>query len=527
MDILSIRFLLLAAGLVVMYFLVPKRFQWPLLLAVSLLFYCMAGVRHVIYILITASSTYGATRIIQGMENRQKLFLRENKAALSKEEKTAYKEKGKSRRKAVMVITLLLNFGILCAFKYFHFALEQVNSVIGALGGSQIEDSFNWIIPLGISFYTFQSMGYLLDVYWGRVEAENNYFKVLLFVTFFPQITQGPISNFKQLTEELFAEHSFSYRNYSRGCQRMMWGFFKKMVVANVLSIYTGNIFANYGSCSGLSALAGMFMYSVEIYADFSGYMDIMCGLCGILGIRLMENFERPYFSKSVAEYWRRWHHSLGEWFKNYLYYPLAVARWNQKLGRNAKEKFGKAFGNNLPATLALIVVWFTTGLWHGASWAYIVWGGLNGAVIIFSLWMEQTYEKWKSALKIKDSSWGWRAFQTVRTFTLVTFIKALPEVGTLSQGVGLWKSVFAHSGGFADLLSVGDTKSLCAALAGTLLIFVTSLIQRRQSVRSWLEDKTCLPVRILLFAVLFIAIVYFGVPVMENVEGGFIYAEF
>lgn len=531
MDLLSLGFLVFCIVLVVAYYIVPKRCQWWVLLAASMIFYCMSGVKNVLYILITATSTYVAARMIQSITDKQKAWLKENKKTVGKEEKAALKARNQAKRKAILIVTLMLNFGILCTFKYLHFTIDQINAVLSAFGsGAAINNTFKLIIPLGISFYTFQTMGYLIDVYWNKCTAEENYFKVVLFVSFFPQITQGPISDFRALTSELFAEHEFTYRNYSWGIQRMFWGFFKKMVVANILAGYVNDVFANYASYSGITTLIGAFMYSVQIYADFSGYMDMVCGLCEVLGIRLTENFERPYFSKSIAEYWRRWHSSLGAWFKTYIYYPVAMAKWNQKLGRNAKQKLGKTFGQTVPASIALVVVWLTTGLWHGASWAYIAWGGVNGLFIIFSLWMEPVYASWKSKLNINEFSFGWRAWQTIRTFVLVTFIKVLPEVGSLSDGVGLWRQIFTNHTiptSFNALLPfVGKKMPFAAVILGTVLIFVTSLIQRRQPIRQWLEEHTNYAVRIVLFAVLFIVIVYFGYPASGK-AGGFLYEQF
>lgn len=530
MDLLTLGFLLFCIALVIIYYLVPKTMQWWVLLAASLYFYAMSGIKNILYVLITALSTYVATRMIQSLTDRQKEWIKANKKTTSKEERAAYKAHIQAKRRAILVAALLLNFGILCTFKYLHFLIAQVNTVISSFGASPINDTLKLIIPLGISFYTFQTMGYLVDVYWNKYPAEKNFGRVLLFVSFFPQMTQGPISNYKDLTTELFKEHTFTYHHFSWGAQRMFWGFFKKMVVANVLSAYVQDVFANYASYSGITTLIGAFMYSVQIYADFSGYMDMMCGFCEVLDIRLTENFERPYFSKSIAEYWRRWHSSLGAWFKTYIYYPMAMVKWNQKLGRWAKQKLGKTFGQTVPASVALVVVWLTTGLWHGASWAYIAWGGVNGIFIIVSLWMETVYASWKQKLGINEASWGWRAFQTIRTFILVTFIKVLPEVGTLSDGFGLWKQIFTNHTiprSFHALLPFVDKKMpLLAVMIGTILIFVTSLIQRRQPIRQWLEDHTNYAVRVLIFAVLFIVIVYFGYPASGN-GGGFMYEQF
>ncbi len=529
MSIISVSFLLLLLGLTIVYFLVPKRLQWWVLLAASLGFYACGGWQLLPFVFLTALSTWGAALWISARQKRDKLWLKANRETLTKAERAAYKARGNARRRLVLVLCLVLNLGILCAFKYVHFLLAQADAIAARFGG-RVTDAIHWAVPLGISFYTFQTVGYLCDVYWEKAEAERNPFKVLLFTSFFPQITQGPISTWNDLGPQLFAPHDLDDRNFSRGAQRMLWGFFKKMVVANILSVYVADVFANYPGYTGLTAFLGALCYSAQIYADFSGYMDIMCGFCEILGIRLTENFERPYFSKSVAEYWRRWHISLGAWFKNYVYYPLAVSRWNQRLGKWSKKRLGRTVGAYLPATIALVVVWLATGLWHGASWGYIAWGGVNGLFIIFSMWMEKPFDRCKKALRIRESAWLWRAFQVLRTFLLVTFIKVLPEVGSLRDGLGLWKRILTEHtlpGSLAELLPFVDSmRNLAAAVFGSILMFVVSLLQRRESVRTRMERRVPYVLRILLFVALFFVILYFGVPASTD-QGGFLYAEF
>ena len=325
MSITSLTFVVFAFAIFALYYLIPKRLQWVLLLVASVIFYTAGGIQSAGYVVITATSIYIAARAMQKLADEQKQYIKANKATLTKEDKVAYKTQIKKKRKLWMLAALLLNIGFLCFFKYFHFVLEQINAILHLAGATQINDTFKFIIPLGISFYTFQAVGYLLNVYWEKTIAEKNYPKFLLFVSFFPQMTQGPISEYDQLSEQLFTEHSFEYKNYAWGFQRMIWGFFKKMVIANQLAKYVDLVFDNYAEYTGISVLIGAFLYSVQIYADFSGYMDIMCGFCETLGIHLTENFERPYFSKSVAEYWRRWHMSLGAWFKNYIYFPIGM----------------------------------------------------------------------------------------------------------------------------------------------------------------------------------------------------------
>ena len=528
MSITSFSFVLFLFLLLLVYYAVPGRFQWTVLLLASVFFYLLCSPRGALYVLITAASSYAAVRYMDALSARRRSMLASERDSMSREEKKLFKAKIQSRRKTAMILALLLNFGLLCFFKYFHFALAQFNALAALFGGRGVADRFSILAPLGISFYTFQVTGYLVDVYWENTEAEKHFLKHLLFVSFFPQMTQGPISEYAQLSRELFTPHTFSYTSYARGMQRMLWGFLKKMVLANMLAPWVADVFANYGRYSGATALVGALMYSVQIYADFSGYMDIMCGLCETLGITLTENFLRPYFSKSIAEYWRRWHISLGAWFRKYIYYPVAVAKWNRNLSKKAQKHLSKHFSQTLSASIALVVVWLATGLWHGASWAYIAWGGVNGLFIILSLWMEPVYDSWKKALRIDESTWLWRAFQVLRTFILVTFIKVLPEVGTIQDGFGLWRHIFSNHelpGSLWQLLPfVDQAYNLAVVLMCTLLLFVTSLMQRKKPIR---DSFNRLPIwlRLPIMGVLFILIGVFGIR--ASAEGGFMYAQF
>lgn len=534
MAITSFSFILFLCFVFIIYFALPKKLQWIVLLVASVIFYLFVGINYFVYVLITTSTVYVASIFLEYYSDKQKKFLKLNKEILSKEEKSQYKKKNTIKKKIVLILALVISIGLLCVFKYLEFAIEQINIIATVFDFGDVLPMCKLIAPLGISFYTFQAVGYMLDVYWEYYKPERNYLKMLLFVSFFPQITQGPISEFENFKNEVFAEHTLNYKNFTWGFQRLVWGFFKKMLIADVVASAVKDVFANYSNYAGITVLFGAFLYSIQIYADFSGYMDIMCGFCEMLGIKLTENFERPYFSKSVTEYWRRWHISLGAWFKKYIYYPIGMSNWSRKFAKNTIDKFGKHFANSVPATIALILVWFATGLWHGASWAYIAWGGVNGAFIIFSLWMEPLYISWKSGLRISDENLVWRCFQVIRTFVLVTFIKVLPEVGTLSDGLGLWRSVFANHyipKTFEQLLpffkfdSITSNVTLIICFLGVGMMLVVSLVQRKRPFREYF-NRIPVPIRSLVLAVVVMLICSFGVRNGWG-AGGFLYAAF
>lgn len=527
MALTTFRFFAFAFIVILCYFVVSKRIQWIVLLAASLVFYALAGIDNAFFILITACSTYIAARWIEHLADICNRYLKETRSTLSREERKAYKDKNVRKRKVIVTVTLLINFGILCVFKYTNFVISQINLLSGP-EGRQL-DLITFLVPLGISFYTFTSMGYMLDVYWEKTPAQKNFFKMLLFVSFFPQIIQGPISDYRQLAPQLYAEHPFNYDNFRYGIQRFLWGFAKKLVISGISGKCIEALFSSYYGYSGPAVFAGILVYALQIYADFSGYMDMMCGFCQILGITLAENFERPYFSKSISEYWRRWHITLGAWLKNYVYYPIGFSRWATNLGKKGQKVFGDKFAKNMPATIALVVVWITTGLWHGANWGYIIWGLVNGLFVIATLWLEPVYARMRNALHIREASFGWRAFQVLRTFILISFIKILPEVGGLRAGLGLWAQVFRGTWsvhGLNEVLPfVSDYLDFGVMLALTVVLFIFSMIQRKRPVRS-IFNRWPMVVRVLLLAILFVTSILFGFRI-DGLNGVFLYAQF
>ena len=259
--------------------------------------------------------------------------------------------------------------------------------------------------------------------------------------------------------------------------------------------------------------------------------MDMACGVSRMFGIRLTENFDRPYFAKSIAEYWRRWHISLGVWFKRYIYYPVAMAKWNKKFGKTVSAKMSKGFGKNVPASIALIATWAATGVWHGNNAGYLVWGLLNGAFIIISLWTDPVFAAWKKKRNINEQAFPWRAFVTIRTFILVTFIKVLPEVGTLKDGLRLWRHTLRwtslpHSiGDLIPALEADQVFRVKLAVIFTVGLFITSLLQRKRPLHVYME-KVPFVLRVLIMAGAAALIIGFGIPLTAPV-GGFMYARF
>lgn len=308
MTLTSLSFYLLVLALLVLYYLVPKRFQWVVLLIGSYAFYAFVCLRYMGFIVITTLTTYFGARGMDAMTAHMEQTVAAHKQDWEREERKAYKKRCKSRRKALMIAILLLNFGILAVLKYYNFFAESMETLFASVGLTVSLGHIGLLLPLGISFYTFQSMGYVLDVYREKVPAERNVGKLALFVSFFPQIIQGPIGVYDQLAHQLYAEHRYSFDNIRFGAQLILWGFFKKLVIADRAVGMIHTVAGAYTDYAGTYVLLAAIVYALQLYADFSGGIDISRGVAQMFGITMGENFRRPYFSRTLTEYWQLAH---------------------------------------------------------------------------------------------------------------------------------------------------------------------------------------------------------------------------
>ena len=525
----SYEFLGFLAVLFLLYYVLPKRCQRPLLLIGSYVFYFIAGPAFLLYILVTTASTWFAARRIGDNLTRQSAYLREHKAELDRDAKKAYKEGEKRVRRKWVIACLLVNLGILAVVKYTNFVISNINGVLSLFGGEGL--SFvKLALPLGISFYTFQAVGYLIDVYRGTVPAERSLPRFALFISFFPQLIQGPISRYGDLSRTLYQEHSFDGKQVSFGLQRMLWGYFKKMVVADRVLAAVMTIVGGPEEYRGAYILVGMVFYTLQLYADFTGGIDITIGIDQVLGITVQENFIRPYFSKSLKEYWRRWHVSMSSWFRDYLFYPVSTSKWMQKFTRFAKARLGEKAGRRLPVYLSMFVVWFATGVWHGASWNFITWGLANWVVLMASEELEPLYAKFHQRFAVNGKFW-YRLFQVGRTFLLVCILNLFDCYSSLSLTFGAFASIF--TAGNWSVLWDGSLMALgLSALdygilaAGVALMLLVSLSQRGGSVREKIARKPY-AVRFVVWYGLFLAVLLMGAYGIGYDASQFIYNQF
>ena len=416
MFLVSYEFMLFLLLLTAVYYLAPKRFQWILLLAASYLFYLCGGPVYVVYPLVTTFTTWFLARKIGTVTADARRHIKEMK--LGREEKKAYNQTVRKRKKPLLLLGLFLNFGILAVLKYMNFVLQNTNGLLRFFRVPMEFYAVGWLLPLGISYYTFQSMGYLIDVYNGKYEPEQNPARFALFVSFFPQLVAGPISRFDQMKEELFAAHPFDFRQVKLGAERMLWGYFKKLVIADRLGPAVSVIIASPAEYNGIYAFLGMVGYTVWMYADFAGGIDIVIGAAQILGVKLPENFDRPFLASSLAEFWRRWHMTLMQWLREYIFFPVSTSRLSKKISVLTGKIFGKKASQKAPVYVANIVVWLVAGIWHGASWKFVAWGMANCVVMLSSAELAGAYRSWHKRFAWTDTK-GYRCFTVVRTFFL------------------------------------------------------------------------------------------------------------
>ena len=540
MTYTSINFIFFVLVTALLYFALPlKKHKWIVLLAASIFFYLVAGYKYAMFILFTAISTYLIGLWIDKISKNSKAVLKKNKADWDRETKKKYKNKVKVQKRLVMAFALVLNFGILAFLKYFNFFAGSLNDILGNFGINFSIPTLALFLPLGISFYTFQSMGYIVDVYREKTAAEKNPLKFMLFVSFFPQIVQGPISIYDQLAHQLYEPHRFDFTRFKHGMMLILWGFFKKLIIADRAVIAINTVTDSYNSYGGSTLLFTILLYSVQLYADFSGGIDISRGVAQIFGIDMIDNFKRPYFSKSINEYWRRWHISLGAWLKNYLFYPVAMsnvfinASKKMKGTRFGKTAAGAHIAKVLPTSVASLIVFLVVGIWHGADWKYVGFGLWNGLIIMVSILLQPVFDIILEKLHINPKAAWYSVFQMLRTFIIVLVGYVFDVAPGINESMNTFKLIltnqsFAQARAQISELGLGK-KDFIVILVGIIVIFTVSVIQERHpstTIREMLDKKPF----ILRFALIFIgimAVIVYGIYGSGYNPADFVYMQF
>ncbi len=514
MTITSVNFMLFLLVLFLVFYACSVKSRWKVLLAGSVLFYLLAGAKKLFpcIVLTSAAVWYGARRIgALYAEQEEKL----KAEGLDRSGKRAIKEQYKSRAKRILMLTLVWCVGILCVSKFAKYAVLYMDRISMAVNGTAPFSALKILVPLGISYYTFSTVGYLLDVYWKRYEPEKSFWRFFLYAIYFPHIIQGPISRYNLLGQELKKELRFDSRRAAFGMELMLWGLFKKLVIADRLNVFVSAVY-NGQDQAGSIFLIAMLFDAFQIYTDFSGYTDIVRGVSQIFGVELEQNFNHPFFSKTVPEYWRRWHMSLGSWFKDYVYYPCSVSHWVKQINRKAKNRFSERACRLVAVIFPVYVTWVLTGLWHGTGMTYLCWGIYYGTLITISSAFQPEFRAMTNSLRIRTETFFWQLFRMLRTFCCFMGGRVLTRPGSLHNTKIIIKNILMNLQPMrlfdGTICSFGLGRlPLALIFCSLVVLWVVSMLQERMSVREALEKQNIVIRWVILFAAIF-SILIFGV---------------
>ena len=478
----------------VLYYVIPGRYRYLWLLAASYYFYMCWNPRYALLMAFSTSATW-----LSGVLLERASQLRQ--------------------KKAVVAVCFLVNIGILAGFKYFDFLLENVNTVLALFHLRLIEKPFDVLLPVGISFYTFQALSYTVDVYRGEIRAEKNPLRYALFVSFFPQLVAGPIERSGNLLRQICTVPKTvkpDYREITGGLTLMLWGLFLKMVVADRAAGVVDAVFAEHYLYQATALWAAALLFAVQIYCDFSSYSTIAVGAARVMGFSLMENFNTPYFAVSIRDFWRRWHISLSTWFRDYLYIPLG----GNRAGRLRR------YGN-------LMVTFLVSGLWHGASWNFVAWGGIHGLYQIAGDLLAPWKRRFEKRFGVRTQCASYRLGQILVTFFLVDLAWVFFRADSLPAAADYLRRMFLRPDPWTlfdgSWYSWGlDIKETHVLLFGLLLLFLADLVRIRRGQRFdvFLEGE-CLWFRWAVILTLLFSTIVFGVYGIDVSQIQFIYFQF
>lgn len=538
-------FLIFLFGLILLYYICPLKLRWTVLLLANLLFFCTWGIEMLPFVLVTVFIAWLATNL---MEKQYALVISETNGI------TQAEARKKNKRVLIIAVVLILfalfyskaqrmlvEIPVLCevvkvgsnlyqAISKGFLNIPYVSRLVECV--EPAEKGISFFTPVGISYYTFSLVGYMADVYWRKEKAEKNICKLLNFTLYFPKLLQGPISKYRTIAEQLNLGSKFSYRQFCYGLQRMLWGYFKKLVIADRLNIVTTAVFGKPEYYHGSVLLVAAVLSAVQIYCDFSGYMDIALGVSEVFGVQLEENFKRPFASRSVAEFWRRWHITLGVWFKDYVYMPITISPRLIQFSGKIRKKYGKRTGKAVMTIVPLSVVWLLTGLWHGTGWNYIAWGIYWGTIILISSVFAEEIKKLNGFLHIDTEKESFKRFQQIRTFFLFVIGRIITVPGDLKTSWQIFKKIPMNFGPWelcdGTLLRLGlDWPNwVVAALAIFLLWKVSNMQERSIGVRDTIASQNIV-IRWSIYYLAIFAVLIFGIYGAGYDASAFIYMNY
>ena len=493
-----------------LYNFCKREHRWKILLGASFLFFFLISGKLIIYLVLSCLSIhyFGLWMGILLKEKKVKL-----KECQDKEEKRAVKDSYTRRLRWILALAIALHLGVLLVLKYSSFFGSNFNALLNMLHLPFTIPVPKFILPIGISFYTLQAMGYLFDVYRGTVEPERSLFKLSLFLSFFPQIIEGPICRYNETADQLMAGNKITEANFYYGSTRILYGMMKKMLVADRLNGFILEVFNNYGNYDGGVIALGMIAYTVQLYMEFSGTMDVVIGISEIMGIKMPENFRHPFFSHTISEFWTRWHISLGTWFKDYVFYPLSMSKPLKRVTQFGRKHLGNHYGPLLAGSVALLAVWLCNGLWHGSDWQYIFFGLYHFTIILLGSIVDPFSKKICERLHINRHSIAYQAMQIARTIILVLFGELFFRATSLTAGFQMVGKIFTELNfttiGNWRLSMDGYDGAIVAIMVITVLI-VSILEERGKSVRGYIKERPIYVRWAILYLIIF-SIIIFG----------------
>ncbi len=490
----SVDFLIFFPIVTLIYFMIPRKLRYIWLLAASYYFYICWNAKYAGLLFFSTFTTWGAGWLVH----------------------LAKKQRGK---KLAVAGCVLVNLGILFVFKYFDFFQDTCNRILGEFGLQLWERSFDLLLPVGISFYTFQALGYIIDVYRGDIQPEKNLFRYALFVSFFPQLVAGPIERSENLLKQVRNIEKmklWNYENITSGLTLMVWGLFVKMVIADRVAVLVDTVFEGLYMYGTVALTAGAIGFALQIYCDFMGYSTIAVGAARVMGFSLMENFETPYFAKSVGEFWRRWHVSLSTWFRDYVYIPL---------GGNRCSKLRKYF--NIMVTLGV------SGLWHGANWTYFAWGILHGIYQVAGDITRPVRQKIYTKCQVKTESFSFQLAQVVTTFVLVDLAWVFFRAGSVGIAMDYCTRIFTKWDPWSlfngEIYTLGlDRFEFNILVVAAVVLFLVDLIRyvKKQTITDFLQEQ-CIWFRWVAIMLLIFATLVYGMYGIAFESAQFIYFQF
>lgn len=464
------------------YALCPQKHRWKVLLIFSYLFFFCVSRKLVVYIMGATVLTYGIGLWLDRLQYRCKEKAKERNREEKKKLKTLYVKK----QRAVLMTGILVLVGCLAFLKYYNFYALSANSYMNTkgIGGFRFR-TLNLAVPLGISFYTLQAIGYMIDVYRGTVPAEKHPGKIALFLSFFPQLMEGPFYRYGEMAKQLCAGRQITGKNLAFGCQRIIWGMFKKLLIADRLNALVKTVFDNYTGYSGAIIFAGAVFYTIQLYMEFSGAIDIVIGSAEIFGIKMPENFRQPFFARNASEFWRRWHISLGAWFRDYIFYPVSMSGAMKKWNKWGRKHVGEYLTKIVLTVVALFPVWLCNGLWHGSNWTFLFYGMYYFVIISLENILEPVTAWGLGRLKVTKENKIYHGLQVGKTLVIVFIGEMFFRAVSIEAGKNMFLGIFQNFGisqlWDGTLLTLGmDGSDFAVVFAGIAIVLIADVMKER-----------------------------------------------